>query len=134
MAAATPIRAIAISNPIANAISLPLNHFTIPFDTVIPAISTPQPKIINANDAIFADEDVVSLNGKNVQKSFKNSSAALPIKASDTAQYLTIVPITINVDDNKAVFLTPILSRMIPAKMRKNTNTFKNVSLPAYVP
>ena len=35
-----------ISEPIARAISRPLNHFTIPRETVIPAISTPQPKII----------------------------------------------------------------------------------------
>ena len=44
---ATPKRANAISEPIARAISLPLNHFTIPRETVIPAISTPQPNIIN---------------------------------------------------------------------------------------
>ena len=44
---ATPKRARAISEPIARAISLPLNHFTIPRETVIPAISTPQPNIIN---------------------------------------------------------------------------------------
>ena len=40
-----PKRAVAISIPIANAISFPLNHFTIIFETVIPAISTPTPKI-----------------------------------------------------------------------------------------
>ena len=40
-----PKRAVAISSPIANANSLPLNHFTMIFDTVIPAISTPTPKI-----------------------------------------------------------------------------------------
>ena len=51
----TPKRAMAISIPIANAISLPLNHFTIPFDTVTPAISTPQPKIAKPIDAILAD-------------------------------------------------------------------------------
>ena len=39
-----PIRAHAISSPIANAISLPLNHLTMIFDTVIPAISMPTPK------------------------------------------------------------------------------------------
>ena len=41
---ATPMRAMAISTPMASAISLPLNHFTMPRDTVMPAISTPQPK------------------------------------------------------------------------------------------
>ena len=44
-AGVVPIRAVAISSPIANAISLPLNHFTIILETVIPAISTPTPKI-----------------------------------------------------------------------------------------
>lgn len=44
MQVATPKRANAISEPIASAISRPLNHFTIPRDTVMPAISTPQPK------------------------------------------------------------------------------------------
>ena len=46
-----PIRAVAISSPIANAISLPLNHFTIILETVIPAISTPTPKIAYPNAA-----------------------------------------------------------------------------------
>ena len=41
---ATPRRAMAISTPIAKAISLPLNHFTMPRETVMPASSTPQPE------------------------------------------------------------------------------------------
>ena len=44
-AKAVPKRAVAISKPIANAISFPLNHRTIILDTVIPAVSTPTPKI-----------------------------------------------------------------------------------------
>ncbi|OPZ53579.1 MAG: hypothetical protein BWY89_01711 [Bacteroidetes bacterium ADurb.BinA012] len=40
-----PILALAISSPIARASSLPLNHFTIIFETVIPAVSTPTPNI-----------------------------------------------------------------------------------------
>ena len=36
--------------------------------------------------------------------------------------------------DNTAVKRTPILSNMIPAKMRKNTNTLRNVSEPCMVP
>ena len=43
---ATPTRAMAISTPIARAISWPVNHFTMPRLTVMPAISTPQPKIM----------------------------------------------------------------------------------------
>ena len=57
---ATPSLANAISEPIANAISLPLNHFTIPRDTVIPAISTPQPNIINPKAANFAEAGIPS--------------------------------------------------------------------------
>ena len=44
-ASAVPMRAQAISRPIANANSLPLNHLTIIFETVIPAISIPTPKM-----------------------------------------------------------------------------------------
>jgi hypothetical protein len=45
IASMVPIRAVAISRPIASASSLPLNHFTIIFETVIPAISTPTPNM-----------------------------------------------------------------------------------------
>ena len=45
-----------------------------------------------------------------------------------------MAPTSITAPDNTAVKRTPILSRMIPAKMRKNTNTFKNVSAPCIVP
>ena len=58
MHVATPRRARAISEPIARAISRPLNHFTIPRLTVIPAISHPQPKIINPDAASFADAGI----------------------------------------------------------------------------
>ena len=51
IASMVPIRAVAISSPIAKAISFPLNHFTIILETVIPAISTPTPKIANPNAA-----------------------------------------------------------------------------------
>ena len=57
---ATPRRASAISEPIAKAISRPLNHFTIPLDTVIPAISQPQPKIMNPQAANFAEAGMPS--------------------------------------------------------------------------
>ena len=36
--------------------------------------------------------------------------------------------------ESTAVKRTPILSRMIPAKMRKNTKTFRKVSEPCMVP
>ena len=50
----TPTRAIAISRPIARAISLPLNHLAMAFDTVVPAISQPQPKSMKPKHAILA--------------------------------------------------------------------------------
>ena len=55
---ATPKRAIAISIPMAKAISLPLNHFTIPRETVIPAISAPHPKIIKPMAESFAEAGI----------------------------------------------------------------------------
>ena len=57
---ATPKRANAISEPIAIAVSRPLNHLTIPRETVIPAISTPQPKIMKPIAATFADAGIPS--------------------------------------------------------------------------
>ena len=57
---ATPRRAKAISEPIANAISRPLNHFTIPRETVIPAISVPHPNIIKPQAATLADAGIPS--------------------------------------------------------------------------
>ena len=55
---ATPRRASAISEPIASAISRPLNHFTIPRLTVIPAISHPQPKIMKPQAANLAEAGI----------------------------------------------------------------------------
>ena len=45
-----------------------------------------------------------------------------------------IAPISITVPDRTAVNRTPILSRMIPAKIRKNTKTFRKTSDPCIVP
>ena len=55
---ATPSLAKAISEPIAKATSLPLNHFTIPRETVIPAISAPQPNIMKPMEANFAEAGI----------------------------------------------------------------------------
>ena len=60
MQVATPRRANAISEPMANAISRPLNHLTIPRDTVMPPISAPQPKSINPQAANLADAGIPS--------------------------------------------------------------------------
>ena len=55
MQVATPSRASAISEPMASAISRPLNHFTIPRLTVMPAISQPQPKTMKPQAANLAE-------------------------------------------------------------------------------
>ena len=52
--AKTPSLAIAISRPIARAISLPLNHLARILETLVPSISQPHPKIMNPREAIFA--------------------------------------------------------------------------------
>ena len=57
---ATPRRANAISEPIANAISRPLNHLTIPRLTVIPPISAPQPNSMKPSAANLAEEGIPS--------------------------------------------------------------------------
>ena len=57
---ATPRRARAISEPMARAISRPLNHFTIPRLTVMPAISQPQPKIMKPQAANLAEAGMPS--------------------------------------------------------------------------
>ena len=56
------------------------------------------------------------------------------MKASVTAYHLITAPMSITTPDNTAVKRTPILSRMIPAKIRKKTNTLRNVSAPCRVP
>ena len=56
------------------------------------------------------------------------------MKDSLTANHLIQAPTSITPADRTAVNRTPILSRMIPAKMRKNTNTLRNTSEPCIVP
>ena len=60
MHVATPSLANAISDPIANAISRPLNHLTMPRETVMPAISTPQPNIMKPMAANLAEAGIPS--------------------------------------------------------------------------
>ncbi len=56
------------------------------------------------------------------------------MKVSLTANHLMQAPTSITAALSTAVKRTPILSRIIPAKMRKNTNTFRNTSEPCMVP
>ena len=64
MQVATPRRARAISEPMAKAVSRPLNHFTIPRLTVMPAISQPLPKIIKPMAANLAEPGMPSAKGR----------------------------------------------------------------------
>ncbi len=45
-----------------------------------------------------------------------------------------VAPTSITAPERMAVKRTPILSRMIPANIRKNMNTLRNVSDPCMVP
>ena len=58
----------------------------------------------------------------------------VPLKLGSMAYHFITAPTSITTPERTAVNLTPILSRMIPAKMRKNTNTFRKVSDPCIVP
>ena len=99
--------------PIASAISCPLNHLTIIFDTVIPAISTPTPKIANPTEA-------------NITCDFIPKIIASGAKVVDIAQYLILAPSIIIPDAIKPVNLTPILSSIIPPMISSTKNTFNH--------
>ena len=124
----TPRRAMAISRPIANAISLPLNHLAIALDTVVPAISQPQPKIMKPRQAIFA------LPGRATHQLSSQPQKAVAWNQSLIPIYFMTAPPTIREAESSPVKRTPILSRMIPAKIRKKQNTFRKNSEAAYVP
>ena len=119
IAANTPRRAIAISKPIASAISLPLNHLARILLTVVPAISQPQPKIMKPNIANLA---LPGIDGHQLL-----SHSTVLASAHEMPQYLIPAPMTIRLALSKPVKRTPILSRMIPAKIR-NPNTFSRYS------
>ena len=75
----TPTRAMAISRPMAKAISLPLNHLAMALDTVVPAISQPQPKIMKPSEASLA------LPGSSTHHESSQVARAVPSKAELTA-------------------------------------------------
>ena len=56
------------------------------------------------------------------------------MKLSLTAYHLMQAPTSMTAAESTAVKRTPILSRMMPAKMRKNANTLRNTSEPCMVP
>ena len=70
--AVTPRRAMAISTPMASAISLPSNQRAMARETVTPAISAPHPKMAKPMHATFA------LPGIEGQNELKNSQPKPP--------------------------------------------------------
>ena len=102
----------ASGKPIANAISLPLNHFARILLTVVPAISQPQPNIIKPNIAIFAEP------GIEVHHELSHTISLAP-NHSEIPTYLIAAPSTISEAESSPVNRTPILSKMIPAKIKK---------------
>ena len=142
---ATPNRASAISLPMASAISRPLNHFTIPRLTVIPAISTPQPKIIKPHDANLAEAGIPAAKGRmsshltpksgpQLRWLLNHASRPEPMNDSLIAYHLTIAPTSIRAHERTIVKRTPILSRMMPAKIRKKAHTLRKTSEPCIRP
>ena len=77
--AKTPTRAMAISSPMARAISLPSNHLAIAFETVMPAISIPHPKIMKPSDASLAEA------GNEIHHELSHASTPEPANRSLTA-------------------------------------------------
>ena len=118
----TPRRAMDISTPMASAISFPLNHFAMAFDTVVPAISHPQPNIMKPSEAIFA------LPGKDTHQLSSHPHIAVAWNHSLMPTSFIAAPITISDADSRPVKRIPVLSRMIPAKIRKKKNTLRKYS------
>ena len=123
----TPRRAIAISRPIARAFSLPSNHFAMALETVVPAISQPHPKIMNPRLAILA------LPGIETHQLPSQPQKAVAWNQSEIPTNLMAAPTTIRLALRTPVKRMPILSRMMPARMRK-PHTLRMYSDAAYVP
>ena len=122
MTAKTPRRAMAISRPMARAISLLLNHLAMAFETVVPAISHPHPKIMKPSEAILA------LPGKETHQLSSQAQSPVPWNHSEMPTNLIEAPMTMSDAESRPVNRMPILSRMMPAKMRKKTNTLRKYS------
>ena len=108
----------------ANAISFPSNHLASVFDTVMPAISQPQPKIMKPRAASLA------LPGISVHHELSQRSNGVPWNMSEMAYSFMQAPITITDADSVPVKRIPILSRITPAIIR-NPKTLRIYSAPA---
>ena len=123
----TPSLAIAISSPMARAISLPLNHLARILDTLVPSISHPHPKIMNPSEAILA------LPGNSTHQLSSHPQKAVLWNQSLTAMNFIPAPKTISPAERIPENRTPSLSRMIPARIR-NPQTLRMYSDAAYFP
>ena len=121
MTANTPMRAMAISMPMASESSWPSNHLAMALETVVPAISHPHPKIMKPRDAILA------LPGRATHQLSSQPQKAVVWNQSEMPMYLMIAPPTMRDADRVPVKRTPILSRMMPAMMR-NPQTLRMYS------
>ena len=92
------------------------------FDTVVPAISQPQPKIMKPSDAILA------LPGNDVHHESSQRQSSVEANQSLTPTSFIDAPTTISDADRIPVKRMPILSRMMPAKIRKKKKTLRKYS------
>ncbi len=97
------------------------------FDTVVPAISQPHPKIMKPRHAIFA------LPGRAVHHEPSHALNSVAWNHSVIPMNFMDAPSTMSDAESIPVKRVPILSRMMPAIMRK-PNTFRIYSEAAYVP
>ena len=118
---------MAISSPIASAISLPLNHLARIFDTLVPSISQPQPKIMKPSDAILA------LAGISTHQLPSHWAKPVVWNQSLIPTNLMAAPATIRPADSMPEKRTPSLSSITPARMRK-PQTLSMYSDAAYLP
>lgn len=94
------------------------------FDTVMPAISQPQPNTVKPRAASLA------LPGISTHHDDSHCSKGVPSNHELMAYSLIHAPANISEAESVPVKRTPILSSMMPAKMRK-PNTLSIYSAPA---
>ena len=120
----TPAQIIAVYKNLA--MPMPKNHFTIGIVDDVTFTSLPQEEEIALGGEGMFEAKFYGLGADGTVGANKNS---VKIIGDNTDKHCQAY---FSYDSKKSC--TPILSRIIPAKMRKNTNTFRNVSEPCIVP
>ena len=92
------------------------------FETVVPAISHPQPKIMKPSEAILA------LPGNATHQLLSQAQNSVVWNQSEIPTNLIVAPMTISEAESRPVKRIPILSRMMPAKIRKKKKTLRKYS------